>query len=474
MPDYRTDKEKFPNSKSFAEFRAEISIIELAQQIGYSMSTPWARSKRSARFPCLENDAGDRIYIKHPLDNQRMRYQNVDVSADEGDLISFVKNRMDTDFKQFRNASSHETACLNAVLYDYLNIVEHDRNHYQKMPDQGIIVYNGTSDEIAFNKELFKLSKVTDTSWLNHRGIERETLQSPLFKDKIFNVQNPLIREGQLVGHAKFVNTAFPYQETLNGNIVGLEERNFDFKGHGVNSNKHAGVWVSNPPARIDKVIIAESALDALSHYQLNKPEHVLYFSTGGQLTAEQIQTIHKIAGEAKIHQQTKIDLGFDRDKFGAMYDLKFIADMAAYKYPVVKSVQDKDYLKISYAIGDNQQLTEFANVLMDKLKAYNQPIQAEIKRIEAQQLPLEQLDKSMFQFKFEKGLFKVEVPKYYYPLQEFNKQFLAITGIDKIVTLDKSKGNDWNEDLMERKHLLKQVKEDKPAVLKQGGVRMA
>ena len=64
MTDYRTNAEKFPNSKSFADFRNEISIIELAQQIGYSMQTPWARSKRSARFPCLENEAGDRIYIK--------------------------------------------------------------------------------------------------------------------------------------------------------------------------------------------------------------------------------------------------------------------------------------------------------------------------------------------------------------------------------------------------------------------------
>lgn len=485
MADHRTNQEKFPNSKSYSEFRAEISIIELAQKIGYTMNTPWAKSKRSARFPCLENNAGDRIYIKSPLDNQRMRYQNVDVSADEGDLISFVKNRMDTDFSKFRNASGNETACLNAVLYDYLNIPEHVRSEFQKAPQQGNILRDSTSEEMVFNKELFKLTKITDISWLKHRGIEPETLENAYFKDKVYNVQNPLIREGKFIGHVKFINTAFPYQETLNGKIVGLEERNFDFKGHGVNSNKHAGVWVSNPPARIDNVNIVEGALDALSHYQLHKPENTLYFSTGGQLTPDQIQTIQKIAGEAKIHQQTKINLGFDKDKFGATYDLKFIADIAAFKYPVVKSVQDKDYLKISYATASYEQMIGFANLLMEKLKVYNQPVQEEINRTEPiysqnkknneaqDKLTLEQLEKSMFQFKFEKGLFKVEIPKSYYALQEFNHQFLEITGMNKIVNIDKSIGNDWNEDLMEQKHLQKSVQQAGLKETKQEGIKL-
>ena len=222
-----------------------------------------------------------------------------------------------------RNASVNGTACLNAVLYDYLKIPEHVRNEYQQIKGANPYIDQRAGDEAAFNQELFKLTPVTDPAWLNHRGIDNETLKCPFFTGKIFNVQNPVIREGRFVGHAKFINTAFPYQENLNGKIVGLEERNFDFKGHGVNSNKHVGVWVSNPPAKIDQVIIVESALDALSHYQLNKPPNALYFSTGGQLTTDQIQTIHRIAGEAGIHQQSRINLGFDKDKFGATYDLK-------------------------------------------------------------------------------------------------------------------------------------------------------
>lgn len=475
MADYRTNQEKFPNSKSFADFRTEISIIELAQQIGYSSNTPWAKSKRSARFPCLENEGGDRIYIKFPLDNQRMRYRNVDISGDEGDLISFVKNRMDTDFSKFRNAAANETACLNAVLYDYLNIPEHVRNEYQKIADQGNILNDHSGDEMAFNRELFKLTPITDMAWLKQRAIRPETLQHPYFAGKVFNVQNPLIRDGRFIGHAKFINTAFPYQENLNGVIVGLEERNFDFKGHGVNSNKHVGVWVTNPPSQIDQVIIVESALDALSHHQLYKPSNALYFSTGGQLTTDQIQTIHRIAGEAGIHQNSKISLGFDKDKYGATYDLKFIADMAAYKYPVIKSVQDKDYLKISYANDNNNLTTEFANKLMQKLSDYNQPYKAEISKIEASKdsQTLEQLNKSMFQFKFEKGHFKVEIPKSYYALQEYNKQFLDITGLNKIIQLNKSNGNDWNEDLMQKNYLNKNVKIDYKKDVKQGGAKL-
>lgn len=65
-----------------------------------------------------------------------------------------------------------------------------------------------------------------------------------------------------------------------------------------------------------------------------------------------------------------------------------------------------------------------------------------------------------MFQFKFEKGLFKVKIPNSYYALQEFNQRFLEITGLNKTVNIDKSIGNEWNEDVMEQKLLQKSVKQ--------------
>ncbi|MET3114876.1 hypothetical protein AAKU52_002616 [Pedobacter sp. CG_S7] len=456
MPDNRSDQEKFPNSKKFSDFREEISIIELAQSIGYSMTTAWAKSKRSGNFPCLENQAGDRIYIKHPQDNQRMRFQNVDISSDEGDIVAFVKNRIDTDFKSVRNQYSNELGAINAVLYNYLNIPEQTRNEYRKVSTDGNILKTGTSDEGVFNKELFRLHKLTDTAWLNHRGIDQDTLKAEIFKDKIYNIQNPIIRDGEFKGHSSFINTGFPYQESLTGNIVGLEERNFDFKGHGVNSNKNVGVWFTNPPNKIDNVVLVESALDALSHYQLKKPENVIYFSSGGQLTTEQVQTINKVLKETKIHTETKILLGHDKDKDGAMYDLKFIADMAAYRVPMVKAVRDKDFVKLSYATENNEKMTDFANKLMAKLMDYNKPVQVELNKLESNQANDQQakeiLEKSMYRFNFEKGVFKVEIPRSYYAISDFNKSFLEVTGLEKIVSLEKGKGNDWNEDLMKNK----------------------
>lgn len=482
MSDYRTDKEKFPNAKSFADFREEISIIELAQSIGYTMNTAWAKSKRSGNFPCLENDAGDRIWVKNPRDNQRMRYQNVDVSSDEGDVVSFVKNRIDTDFKKYRNSSTNDRAAINSALYDYLKIPEHVRNEYKKVETSGNIINQGTFDEGTFNKELFRLQKLSNTQWLNHRGIDDETIQSALFLNKAYNVQNPIIRDGNLVGHSKFVNTGFPYQESLSGKIVGLEERNFDFKGHGVNSNKHAGVWFSNPPAKVDNVILVESALDAYSHYQLKKPKNSMYFSSGGQLTSEQIQTINKVLGEAKIHSQTKILLGHDGDKDGAMYDLKFIAEMLSEKYPMIKAVRDKDYVKLSYATENNNRVTDFANKLMSVLIEFNKPVQKELNNVESNKTgnnvdeqAKEILEKSMYRFNFEKGIFKVEIPRSNNSLQTFNNSLLEVTGLKQVVSLEKAKGNDWNDDLME----LKDLRKDKTAnlikneVKQSGGVKI-
>lgn len=478
MADHRNDKEKFPNSKKFSEFRDEISIIELAQSIGYSMNTAWAKAKRSANFPCLESEAGDRIWIKHPRDNQRMRYQNVDVSSDEGDVISFVKNRMDNDFAKFRSAATNDIAAINAVLYDYLNIPEHVRNQYQKMETAGGYLNTGTTDEHTFNKELFKLHPPGDTEWLNRRGVDTTILQAEPFQGKVYNVQNPIIRDGKQVGHSKFVNTGFPYQESLTGNIVGLEERNFDFKGHGVNSNKHVGVWFSNPPAKIDQVILVESALDALSHYQLKKPVNAIYFSSGGQLTSEQIQTVNKVLQESKgMHSNTRILLGHDRDKDGAMYDLKFTADLLADKYPMVKAVKDKDYVKLTYATENNPRMIDFANDLMSRLQEYNRPMQQALNRLESELHYDEQqrdlLYKSIYRSTFEKGLFKIEIPKDYFALQNFNQTLLEVTGIQKYVRLEKSKGNDWNDDLMRSKQLQKeQANQVKPEV-KRGGVKL-
>lgn len=188
------------------------------------------------------------------------------------------------------------------------------------------------------------------------RGITKETLQNPLFKDRFGasdgpfgyfeEPKNPRYKNDDLVFPHHVI---IPYTNIRN-EVVALEAKNrlknevYQHKldlairnNESINSIRQNvnqfylgtspanSVWCSNIPQNPSRVLIFEQPADALAYHQINskiKPDlnNSIYLSTGGNLKRGQIPVIKNIIQSNSIKQ---VDLCFDNDVSGLNYALE-------------------------------------------------------------------------------------------------------------------------------------------------------
>jgi len=138
---------------------------------------------------------------------------------------------------------------------------------------------------------------MSESAYLASRGITKETLTSPRFHGRIYkDARN---------------NVIFPHYH--NG-IVGYELKNKGFTGFSPNGQK--ALWFSNMEKTDHTMIIAESAIDAIS-YSILHPDpsnQTCYVSIGGQMSPEARKLLHQTV---KDFPGQHITLAFDNDPAG-------------------------------------------------------------------------------------------------------------------------------------------------------------
>lgn len=137
----------------------------------------------------------------------------------------------------------------------------------------------------------------TTSSYLESRGITRETLQHPLFKNRILKGF-----DGAVVFPHYNANGACGYE------VRSETVRNFTKKGV-------KGLWYSQVPQQVNKIIFTESAIEALSHFQLKQPENTAYYSAGGNWDPDSVGSLME-----KVMQKypgATIVAAFNNDKGG-------------------------------------------------------------------------------------------------------------------------------------------------------------
>jgi len=163
-------------------------------------------------------------------------------------------------------------------------------------------------------KYVSKINK-NNISYLTKRGLDPKIiLNDEKFSNKIL-----------VYNSGKTKNTVFP---TSNENkpISGFILENNNLSAHIKSSEYQNSLWVSNHDKSkpLDKLIVAESPINALSHYQLNKTDlagkNVLYVATGGSMTNNQIRLIDKINVKSKPKDVETI---FNNDEAGHRYASK-------------------------------------------------------------------------------------------------------------------------------------------------------
>lgn len=295
--------------KSIDEFRSEISITELAIANGYRIIP-----SEGYKWPVLKNDfVGDKIIIVNPKNPANQGYWNVHDRADRGTLYHFVKNRLGSIFPY--SSLKQEISNINAVLYNYLQLPVPEKNGFKKLVVDTFINQYSTSEFIK-PKELRPLDS---QEYLFSRGLSNESLHSKEFLDSVYNLK---------VG--EFDNIAFPYYDP-EGNIIGLDLRNKQFKQMLAGSNRSMGVWHSALPETnaLNEIVLTESPIDAMSYYELKKKNvtnhTTLYIAFGGSIANGQIETMKKIVSHYGNSEETIFTSAVDNDGKGEEYHAKFL-----------------------------------------------------------------------------------------------------------------------------------------------------
>ena len=106
-------------------------------------------------------------------------------------------------------------------------------------------------------------------------------------------------------------NALFPHYDKEG--LSGFEVKNKGFTGFAAGGKK--GLWYSLAKETDRRLVLVESAIDAMSFHVLFGDQHTRYMSTGGELNPQQ-PTLLRGAME-KLHPSADIVLGFDDDEGG-------------------------------------------------------------------------------------------------------------------------------------------------------------
>lgn len=416
---------------SLADFRHRISIEELALANGYTYN----KAHTCRRYPVLDHKAtGDRILILNPHQPGNQGYANVRDDFDKGTLVDFVRRRLSTIFNAFSKPGKSEFSAVNAVLYHHLSLPEPLKEEIARLYTSNQTKGSIASQQVegVFRAHLLDLRPLHQYQYLEKRGISKDVLEHPLFAGTVLNLHK-----------GSFTNIAFPYYDT-NGMLIGAEERNQNFKAHTQDSRRSSSAWHSNPPAIIRDVIVTESVIDALSHYQLFRPQHALYFSTGGNLSVEQVTYMTNYAKGHAGSNPFQYQLGFDRDKEGSKLALRFLLAAIEGLPSGTHLVARKEMLEVNMPNGVQVPAMES---LLNFLADYNKPLS------QRGTIPLEPLlhkDIRGMMFRAERfgNDIQLQMPYKEATVSFFNRALISSLGMEQWYSILSPFKKDFNEDL--------------------------
>ena len=286
----RADK-AIANRQELQQLKRDINLVDFAIAKGYVRNA----KKSTAQSIRLEHPNGDRIIVK-PDSQGFDTYFSPQNSSDNGTIIDFIQQRQAASLGEIRQ-----------LLKRHLGEFAHRQDRrIAKSRRKFILPHHLIEKSAAIEKKAAKTftpknyPALKSHSYLEQRGISSATLKGDRFS-------------GQVLGDERN-NVVFPYRDS--SNITGYELRNHDFKGFGAGGKK--SLWLSNQGKGDQRLVIVESPIDALSHYQLHPNKYTRYIATGGTISQRQKELIKAeitgiIAADGRVIFATDNDSSGDK-----------------------------------------------------------------------------------------------------------------------------------------------------------------
>jgi hypothetical protein len=261
-------------------FKREINLTEFAAARGYRIDRrESSRNSVVMRHPSTD----DKIIVARREADQHWTYFSVRDPRDNGTIVDFVQRRdratLGAARKELRKWSGQQRPAVSVDQY---------------VPT----LASPARDRAAVQKLYGAAHAATNSVYLNTRGIRPETLSSPRFRDT-FRVD----ARG---------NVLFPHRD--GEGICGFESKNEDWTSFASGGVK--ALWMSQVEPTDTRLVLVESAIDALSHYQLQPDARSRYASTAGTLRRDVQLDLVRRAIEALPPGGT-ISPAFDADEAG-------------------------------------------------------------------------------------------------------------------------------------------------------------
>jgi hypothetical protein len=263
-------------------FKRDISLPAFAASRGYEVD----RRESSRASVVMRNPAtDDKIVVARSAGDEHWTYFSIRDSTDHGSIIDFMQRRERLSLgqvrKELRGWVGGASARTSAGRGEPLVLVEPRR-----------------SDRAAVAAAYERAIAADNSLYLNSRGIRPEILRDPRFAGT-FRVDE---RGNLLFAHSDAA-----------GDLCGYEVKNRGFTGFAPGGMK--ALWHSAALAGDEKLVLTESAIDAISYHQLAPDRTARYASTGGSISTHQrgliARDIEKMPGVATVV------LAFDADEGG-------------------------------------------------------------------------------------------------------------------------------------------------------------
>jgi hypothetical protein len=265
--------------KDYELIKQQVDLTQVAKHFGYE-----TLRRESSRNCIMMQYGSHKIAVTIDGDDKHWVYYTIGNpdKIDSGSVIDYVMNRKQCEFQE----------AVTWFKQEWQHIPETSRPPRTKIEPS-------SKNTQSVVKSLLGMQLATEMPYLSSRGISKETLVSPRFHGRIYKDSRN--------------NVVFPHYGT-NG-TVGYELKNFNgFTGFSPNGEK--ALWFSNAEKNDQTLVIAESAIDAIS-YSLLYPDpnnRTRYASIGGQMSPKAKDLLYSTA---KNFPGQHITLAFDNDTAG-------------------------------------------------------------------------------------------------------------------------------------------------------------
>ncbi|MDF7815263.1 pentapeptide repeat-containing protein [Hymenobacter sp. YC55] len=337
-------------AERLAELKRGVDLGALAtERYGYTLSD----RTRDGGFT-LRNEAsggGDRITVKMAPEGYHM-YHNHNDNRDSGSVVDFLQHRHpDSNLGQVKGMLQEMVPGAKAAL-DYEKYAAQQVQkapgaadaRYESLPAserRAAMVNETTGNRGGVGQPPLVL---TDNSYLLERGLTKDTVSDPAFKNRIFTDQHPERQER--LGTPQH-NVGFPFYNEKG--IQSYELRNrapegetdsfkMMMKAPGDAFGAKNGVWSSDLTAGrgvpTERMNIGESPIDMMSKFQKEKEAATAsgqelpnsrYVATGGTPSIEQKAIIQAIIDR---EQPKQVILTNDNDAAGQAFNIRYLNDL--------------------------------------------------------------------------------------------------------------------------------------------------